>query len=256
MGILDKFSMAGKTAIVTGSAGGLGKAAATALAEAGANVVIADIDSEQAQKTAAEIAEATGASTISIEVDVSKSDLVNAMVEQTVETFGRLDVLFNNAGIATVGPAEDISEEDFDHMIDVNLKGVFLGTQAAGRVMLKQGSGSIINMASMSAHISNLPQLVSHYAASKAGVLQLSRNIAAEWADRGVRVNVISPGYHRTEMADQFKELQTDWWIPRIPMGRLAEVEELGGVVVFLASDASSYMTGSELVTDGGYLLW
>ncbi len=256
MGILDKFKLDGKVAVVTGSTRGLGKACAIALAEAGANVVITGTTLDPAEAVAAEIAGATGVTTLGLACDVRSKQSVDAMIDAILAKFGQLDIAFNNAGIATVGAAEDITEEQFDDLMAVNVKGVFLTTQAAGKVMLKQGSGSIINMASMSAHIVNVPQNISHYCASKAAVLQYSRSVAAEWAARGVRVNVVSPGYHLTEMALQFEDLINDWWVPRIPMARAAEPAELGGAVVFLASDASSYMTGSELITDGGYSLW
>jgi NAD(P)-dependent dehydrogenase (short-subunit alcohol dehydrogenase family) len=256
MSILNKFKLDGKVAIITGSTRGLGKVSAVALAEAGADVVVVGTKLEPAQAVAKEIADATGVKTLGLACDVSSSADVNAMVAAVVAEFGRIDVAFNNAGIATVDNAEDISEADYDRVMDVNLKGVFLCTQAMGKVMLKQGSGSIINMASMSAHIVNVPQNLAHYAASKAGVLQLSKNMAAEWAPKGVRVNVVSPGYHRTEMAEAFANLMKEWWEPRIPMARIAAAEELCGSIVFLASEASSYMTGAELITDGGYSLW
>ncbi|MBI9016137.1 MAG: SDR family oxidoreductase [Phycisphaerae bacterium] len=256
MNVLDKFKLDGKVALITGSTRGLGKASAIALAQAGANVVITGTKLKDAQTVASEIADSTGRKTLGLQCDVSKSEQVNAMMDEIIETFGKLDIAFNNAGIATVANAEDIPEEDYDNLMAVNLKGVFLCTQAAGRIMLRQGSGSIINMASMSSHIVNVPQNIAHYAASKAGVLQLTKAIAAEWAPRGVRVNAISPGYHNTEMVAGFKELQEQWWVPRIPMGRMAQPVEIGPAIVFLASDASSYMTGGELVTDGGYSLW
>jgi NAD(P)-dependent dehydrogenase (short-subunit alcohol dehydrogenase family) len=177
------------------------------------------------------------------------------MMKKILDAFGTIDIAFNNAGIATVANAEDISVEAWDRTIDVNLKGVFLTAQAAGQVMIKKKQGSIINMASMSAHIANIPQNVAHYAASKAGVIQLTRSMAAEWGPYNVRVNVISPGYHMTEMAAQFTEMHKQW-IPLIPMGRMADCVELAGIVVFLASEASSYTTGAEIITDGGYTLW
>ncbi|MBT3279532.1 MAG: glucose 1-dehydrogenase [Phycisphaerales bacterium] len=256
MGILDKFKLDGKVAVITGSTRGLGKACAIALAEAGANVVITGTTLEPAEAVAAEIAAATGVEAMGLACRVQDKASVDAMIAAILARFGKLDIAFNNAGIATVCAAEDTTEEQFDELMAINVKGVFLTTQAAGKVMLEQGSGSIINMASMSAHIVNLPQQISHYCASKAAVLQYSRSVAAEWADRGVRVNIVSPGYHLTEMLVQFEDLIKDWWVPRIPMGRAAEPAELGGAIVFLASDASSYMTGSEIVTDGGYSLW
>lgn len=255
MGILDKFKLDGKKAYVTGSTRGLGKVCAIALAEAGADVAIIGTKIETAEAVAKEIAENTGVQTVGLQADVSRPAEVDAMMKNILDVFGTLDIAFNNAGIASVANVEDLSVEDWDRTLDVNLKGVFLTSQAAGRVMIEKKKGSIINMASMSAHIANLPQKLAHYAAAKAGVLQLSRSMAAEWAPHNVRVNVVSPGYHMTEMVAQFTEMH-EQWLPRIPMGRIADPEELAGLIVFLASDASSYTTGAEIITDGGYTLW
>ena len=252
--LLDKFKMDGKVACVTGSAQGLGKASAIGLAEAGANIVIADINPEAAAKAAAEIAQ-LGVKTLAIETNVADQDSVDNMMEKILSEFGTIDVMFSSAGIAEGGPAEDITLEKWKKTIDVNLTGVFLTSQAAGRVMLKNKKGSIINMASMSGKIINKPQCASDYHASKHGVVALTRAMAAEWAPHNVRVNSISPGYHMSDMAMQFQEM-FDVWKPYIPMGRLADVEEIQGLVLFLASDASTYTTGADIITDGGYSLW
>lgn len=254
MGILDKFKLDGKVALVTGSSRGLGKTCALGLAEAGATVVVNSLSLEGSQKTVDEI-EAMGGKAVAIPADVSDPEQTTSMMEQIVAKFGRLDILFNNAGIAAVAPAEDKTLKEWQKTIDVNLTGSFLVAQEAGRIMLKQKSGSIINMASMSASIINVPQKVVDYHASKAGVIAMTKCMAAEWASSNVRVNAISPGYHMTEMAMQWSEVHPTW-IERIPMGRMAEMEELQGLVLFLASDASSYMTGSEIISDGGYTLW
>ncbi len=254
MSILDKFKLDGKIALVTGSSRGLGKVSAMGLAEAGATLVINSTHIEGAQKVADEII-AKGGKAIAIEADVSDQKQVNAMMDEIMRQFNQLDIVFNNAGIAAVSPAEEMPLEQWQKTIDVNLTGVFLVSQAAGRIMLKKKQGSIINMASMSAHIINVPQKVADYHAAKAGVVALTRCLAAEWAPSNVRVNAISPGYHKTEMAMQWKEVHPTW-IEKIPMGRMAEMEELQGLVLFLASDASSYTTGSEIITDGGYTLW
>ncbi len=254
MSILDKFKLDGKIALVTGSSRGLGKVSAMGLAEAGATLVINSTHIEGAQKVADEI-KAKGGKAIAIEADVSDQQQVNAMMDEIMSQFNQLDIVFNNAGIAAVSPAEEMPLEQWQKTIDVNLTGVFLVAQAAGKIMLKQKQGSIINMASMSAHIINVPQKVADYHAAKAGVVALTRCLAAEWAPSNVRVNAISPGYHKTEMAMHWKEVHPAW-IERIPMGRMAEMEELQGLVLFLASDASSYTTGSEIITDGGYTLW
>jgi len=255
MGVLDKFQLHGRKAFVTGGSRGLGKVAALGLAQAGADVAIVGTKLESAEAAAREIAAKTGVDAFGIEADVSDPKAVAAMMDKILARWGTVDIAFNNAGIATCANAEDVTVEEWDRVMDVNAKAVFMVSQAAAKVMLKKNKGAIINMASMSAHIANLPQHAAHYAASKAAVLQLSKAMAAEWADRNVRVNVISPGYHKTEMAAMFADIMKEW-IPRIPMGRIAEAEELAGIVVFLASDASSYMTGGEIVCDGGYTLW
>ncbi|OVE81707.1 short-chain dehydrogenase [bacterium M21] len=254
MAILDKFNMTGKVACVTGASQGLGKCAAIGLAEAGANVVIADINIEAAEKAAEEIS-ALGVKCIAVKTDVTSPDSVNALMDKIISEFGTLDVMFNNAGIAEGGNAEEMPLDVWQRTIDVNLTGVFICAQAAGKIMLEKGKGSIINMASMSGKIINDTHNVCNYHAAKNGVVALTRSMAAEWAPRNVRVNAISPGYHKSEMAMQFESL-FEKWTPNIPMGRLGDVEEIQGLVLFLASDASTYMTGSDIITDGGYTLW
>ena len=256
MGILDKFNLAGKKAYVTGATKGIGKAAAIALCEAGADVAFISRSEAEAVAVAKEAAEKTGVKTIGIEADVSKPEDVDMMFEKIMAAFGRIDIAFNNAGICpTVGPAEDMKYEDVKEIVDVNLMGVYMCSQHAGRIMLKQGSGSIINMASMSAYISNVPQLASHYAATKAGVIAMSRNFSCEWAARGVRVNTISPGYHMTEMAKQWTDMHPIWK-ERIPANRFGDVSEIAGLVVFLSGEASNYINGADIIIDGGYTNW
>ena len=254
MGILDKFKLDGKVALVTGSSRGLGRVSAIALAEAGASLVINALHLDGAEKVADEI-KSMGGNAIAVEADVSDADQVKDMMEKTLEVFGTIDILFNNAGIAVSAPAEEMTLEQWQKTIGVDLTGIFLVAQAAGRVMIKKKYGSIINMASMSAHIINVPHKVADYHAAKAGVVALTKCLAAEWAPHNVRVNAVSPGYHKTEMAMQFEEAHP-MWIERIPMGRMAEMEELQGLILFLASDASSYTTGADIITDGGYTLW
>ena len=255
MSILERFSLANKTALVTGGGRGIGAALARALAEAGADVAVADRDPQTAQQTAADLA-ALGVRTLAVQVDVTDAAQVRDMVAAVVDAWGRLDVAVNSAGIANRSPAEDLTEEAWDAVVDIDLKGIFLCTREEGRVMLGQGAGAIINIASMSGQIVNRPQLHSHYNAAKAGVIQYTRSCAAEWADRGVRVNSLSPGHTRTPMTvDAVPEMGATW-LGNTPMGRLGTPEDLQGATIFLASSASAYVTGHDLVVDGGYTLW
>jgi len=257
MSVLDKFRLDGRVAIVTGAAQGLGRAMAQALAEAGAHVAIPDINLEGAQQAAEEIA-ALGVKTLAMECDVRKADQVRAMVDEVHGKLGGPDILVNNAGITRWAAAEEMSWEDWDDVVQINLTGVFLCSQACARYMLEQQRGSIINIASMSAFIVNHPQPQCSYNATKAGVVHLTKSLACEWAQRGIRVNAIAPGYMNTAMAAPFfaQKQYYDNWIGRTPMGRPGEPEELGGAVVYLASDASSFMTGHTLVIDGGFTCW
>jgi len=255
MGILDRFSLQGRTALVTGAGRGIGYALAQALAEAGADVACVDLDGDSAQRAAQEFAK-LGVRTLGIQTDVTRKAEVAAMVAAIVERWGRLDIGVNNAGIARGGPAEELSEEDWDAVLEVNLKAVFLCCQAEARVMLPQGYGKIINTASMSATIVNRPQCQANYNAAKAGVVQLTRSCAAEWAARGVRVNCISPGHTITPMTQGMPEHVRAIWRANTPMGRLGDPSDLQGAVVYLASEASDYVTGHDLIIDGGYVLW
>ena len=255
MGIIEKMRLDGKKIFVTGGARGIGKSVATAFAEAGADIAIVDVDIAEAEKTAAELTENYGVQTIAVKTDVTKPEEVDAMVELVVKTFGRLDVAFCNAGICMNVPAEEMSYEQWKKVIDINLSGVFLTAQAAGKVMLKQGSGSIINTASMSAHIVNVPQPQCSYNASKAGVIQLTKSLAIEWAKRGVRVNSISPGYIGTELTLNSPSLKPliEQWNAMAPMGRMGRPEELQSICVYLAGDTSTFTTGSDFVVDGAF---
>ena len=255
MGILEKMSLAGKKGFVTGAARGIGKCTATAFAEAGADVAIVDMDLETAQATAKEIAEATGRKVIALACDVTDEAQVQAMVDQVVEQLGGLDFCHANAGICINEPAETMTYAQWKKNIDVNLNSVFLTDVIAGRYMLAHGGGSIVNTASMSAHIVNVPQPQCAYNASKAGVMQLTKSLAVEWAKRNVRVNSISPGYIGTELimaAPQLKPL-IEQWNAMAPMGRLGQPEELQSVCVYLAGDTSTFTTGSDFVVDGAF---
>lgn len=251
MDIKEKFMLNGKKAYVTGGARGIGKSVSIALAQSGADVAIVDRDIAEAEKTAKEIA-AYGVKTIAVQTDVTNPDEVNKMIETVLDAFGTIDVAVNNAGICINESAQDMSFESWKKVIDINLTGVFLTAQAAGRVMIKKGSGSIINTASMSGHIVNTPQPQCAYNASKAGVILLTKSLAVEWAPYNVRVNCISPGYIGTEMT-----LKATQWIPSweaaSPGKRMGTPEELQGAVIYLASDASTFTTGSDIVIDGGF---
>lgn len=255
MSIIEKFKLTGQKAYVTGGARGIGKSIATALAEVGADVAIVDTDVEEAKKTVASIKQATGTHPIAIEADVTSPEDVERMIGEIVGEFGRIDIAFNNAGICINAPAEEMTFTQWKNVIDINLTGVFLTSQAVGKVMLEQGKGSIINTASMSAHIVNVPQPQVSYNASKAGVIQLSKSLAVEWAKKGVRVNTISPGYIGTELTLNSPDLKplVKEWESVSPLGRIGKPEELQAIAVYLASDASSFTTGSDFVIDGAF---
>jgi len=255
MGIMEKMRLDGKKAFVTGGARGIGKSIAFALAEAGADVALVDLDLAEAEKTAAEIAEATGKDIFALKTDVTSPAEVDAMIEAILARFGRLDVAFCNAGICKNIPAEEMTFEQWNQVINVNLHGVFLTAQAAGKVMIKQGGGSIINTASMSAHIVNVPQPQCSYNASKAAVIQLTKSLAVEWASKNVRVNSISPGYIGTELTLNSPTLipLIEQWNAVAPLHRLGNPDELQAIAVYLAGDASPFTTGSDFVVDGAF---
>ncbi len=245
-------SLDGRIAVVTGGARGIGFESARALREHGAQVVIVDLNAELGKPAAEQVAGDF------LQADLTRSDEVRAATEKILARHSRIDIAFNNAGIAVNVPSEECTDEQWNRVINVNLNAVFFCCREFGKVMLTQGGGSIINMASMSGLISNTPQPQSAYNASKAGVILLTKSLAGEWARRGVRVNSISPGYIGTEMT-KLGMSKTDWyktWLDFTPMGRVGEPREVANVVVFLASDASSYFTGSNLVVDGGYTAW
>lgn len=255
MGIMEAMRLDGKAIYVTGAASGIGKCAATGFAEAGADVAIVDINLEGAEAVAKEIAEKTGSKTIAIKCDCTKQDEVEAMVAKVVETYGKLDACYNNAGICINEDAEKMTYAQWSKVMDININGVFLCATAAGRQMLKQGYGSIINTASMSGHIVNVPQPQCAYNASKAAVSMLTKSLAVEWAKKGVRVNCISPGYIGTELILNNPGLTEliQKWNAMAPLGRMGKPEELESLLVYLAGDTSSFTTGSDIIIDGAF---
>ena len=250
MAVMDRFDLSGKVAVVTGGNRGLGEAWVHTLADVGATVVIAARDEERARAVAGE----TGAD--SVELDVRDGASVQAALAAVVERHGGVDVLVNNAGACIHRPALEVTEAEWDQVVDVNLNGLWRCSQAFGRHMIERGGGVIVNIGSISAQIVNRPQWQPAYNASKAAVHQLTKSLAAEWAPHNVRVNALAPGYTKTAMAPVDEPRFKARWIDDAPMQRYAMPEEYGPALVFLASDASSFMTGATLVMDGGYTLF
>lgn len=250
------FSFTGRVAIVTGASSGLGASFAEALAGAGARVMLAARRRERLEALASRLRERGGAVELCV-CDVARAEDTEELVGKTLERFGSLDILVNNAGVTATVPAEEEPPAEFRRVLDVNLTGVFLCAQSAGRVMLRQGRGSIVNIASILGLVASgqIPQ--ASYAAAKGGVVNLTRELAAQWARRGVRVNAIAPGWFPSEMTgDMFDDARAVSWIKkRCPMGRPGDVSELSGPLLFLASDASSYVTGQTLAVDGGWTI-
>ena len=253
MSVLDLFDLHGKRALVTGGSSGIGKRVALAYAQAGAQVAIAARHFEALEKVAGEIAAEGAGEVLPIGCDVTRQDEVATMLDRMTAELGGIDIAVCNAGIVSVTPMLDMSLDEFQRIQDTNVTGVFLTAQAAARAMVKQGQGGvIINTASMSGHIINIPQQVGHYTTSKAAVIHLTKAMAVEFAPHNIRVNSVSPGYILTELVEPLAEYHR-LWEPKIPLGRIGRPEELTGLYLYLASDASSYMTGSDVVIDGGY---
>ena len=245
-----------KVVIVTGARRGMGKTHALVLAKAGAKVVVSDISKEDCQKVVGEIKKDRGEAT-AIKCDVSKKEEVEDLVKKTIEKFGKLDILVNNAGIAQFKPFLELTEEEWDRTLDINLKGYFLCAQAAAKEMAKQKSGVIINIASVAMGQVGIgfPN-IAHYCASKGGIVGMTEALAVELAPYNIRVNAIAPGLIETPMIDSIKQdpKTMEAMLAKVPMHRVGKPEEVSNLVLFLASDESSYMTGSTVVIDGGWL--
>jgi NAD(P)-dependent dehydrogenase (short-subunit alcohol dehydrogenase family) len=258
--ILDRFKLDGSVALVTGAGQGIGCAFAEALGEAGARLAIVDLDLQTAEEVAQQLARRR-LDAIAVQADVTRPAEVDGAVAKITQHFGSLTIAVNNAGIGQWVDSEAMTDDAWRRMMSVNLDGVFWCARAEGRAMLAAGYGKIVNTASMSGHIVNEPQHQACYNASKAAVLHLTRSLAAEWAPRGIRVNSISPGYTRTKLvgdllATPAGKAMLPAWMSRTPMARMAEVADLQGAVVYLASPASDFVTGADIVIDGGYCCW
>lgn len=258
--ILERFSLQGRVALVTGGGQGIGRAYAHALGEAGAAVAVVDLDLGVAEEVAAELTN-KGIDAIAVMADVTKADHIQKMVDAVVGKWGKLTIAVNNAGIGNWTAAEEVDEANWDRICSLNLRAVFFCAQAEGRIMLEAGYGKVINTASISGVISNTPQKQSVYNTTKAGVIHLTKSLAAEWAPRGVRVNSISPGYTRTKLVEDLLatpegQAVLPKWLSLTPQGKMLEVTDLQGAVVFLASELSDAMTGHDMIIDGGYCTW
>ncbi len=251
------FGLRDRSALVTGGARGIGKVIALLFADLGADVAVVDVNGTGAEATARDVAQ-RGARSLAIEADVVDRAQVDDAVARSWDFFGHIDIVVNNAGICTHVPAEDMSPGDWQKIMDVNLNAVFSVSQAVARRMIRRGKGGrIVNIASMSGLIVNHPQQQAAYNTSKAAVIHLTKSLAAEWAPHGILVNAISPGYTLTEMTQLPHVLSLhQGWVDDTPMGRLAQPEEIAAAVAFLAGDACSYMTGHNLVVDGGFTIW
>jgi NAD(P)-dependent dehydrogenase (short-subunit alcohol dehydrogenase family) len=250
---MDAGELDGLNAIVTGGSRGIGESCVFALGREGANVAIVVNNSFKEAEEVAERAKNMGINTLVLQCDVANPEGVRKMVDEVIARWGKVDILVNNAGITHGSCAEDLSFQDWQRMIDVNLTGVFLCAQAVGKKMIEQGvKGSIINISSICGHIVVLPQKQCHYNASKGGVGMLTKSLAVEWAEYGIRVNAISPGYIKTKILDFAKELHPTW-IEKTPMKTMGQPEDIAEAVLYLASPKSKFVTGSDWIIDGGY---
>ena len=250
------FDLKNKVAIITGARQGMGKSYALTLAKAGAKVVVADISQEDCEKVVEEIKKA-GGEALAVKCDVSKKEEVDNMVKAAVDKWGKVDILVNNAGICQFKPFLEITEEEWDRTIDINLKGYFLCAQAAAKEMVKQKSGAIVNIASIAMGQMGVGfATLAHYSASKGGIVAMTETMAIELGPYNIRVNAIAPGAIDTPMIDPVKQdpKTMEGILARLPLHRVGKPEEVSNLVLFLASDKSSYMTGSTVVIDGGWL--
>jgi len=254
--VLKRFELTGRRAVVTGASRGLGRAFATALAEAGADVAAVARGRQEVTEAARQIAARTGRRAVAIAADVTVRADVERMIAEAASQLGGVDILVNNAGVCFHRPALEVPDSEWDAVFDTNVYGVWAASTAAARVMAAAGGGVIVNIGSISSLIVNRPQWQPAYNASKAAVHQLTKSLAAEWAPHNIRVNALAPGYVKTEMAPVDQPEFRRHWIEDVPMQRYATPEEIAPSVVYLASDASSFMTGAVLVLDGGYTLY
>ncbi len=250
------FSLEGKVVLITGGAQGIGKVVAEHIAAVGANIVIFDQQEEKAKAAAEAIAQEYQCKAMAIGVDVTKPEKIAAAIKKADAEMGKLDLLFNNAGIVLHKSSLDLTPDEWFKVINVNLNGIFFVAQAFGRYLISHNKqGAIVNTASMSGTIVNFPQQQASYNTSKAGVVQLTKSLAVEWADKGIRVNCISPGYIFTELTSFVRQDWQDIWKELTPFKRMGKPEELAGAVIYLLSDSASFATGTDLIIDGGFTL-
>lgn len=254
----NPFDLTDRVAVVTGGGQGIGREIVRILAKAGAHVAIAELNPQTCKESAQEVI-GLGRQALAVQTNVQEPDSVEAMVAAVLTKFAKIDILVNNAGIALNVPSETCTIAEWNHILGVNLYGVIWCCTAVGRHMLERGKGAIVNIASMSGSIVNKPQPQAGYNVSKAGVIMLTKSLAAEWATRGVRVNSVSPGYISTELLNKGLNDYPDWgkiWFEMTPQHRLGKPSDVANAVLYLASDAAEYATGTDLIIDGGYTLW